>query len=112
MTLERCNFDGGVVSKIQLETDAEVVDVVAVDENYMLILNATTLESRHTDKRGVAVVLLDEAGNLVKQQFGTDRANAEALIAFKLSNNNIAIVGRDDSNRGVMLFVDAKAEWR
>lgn len=112
LTLERCNFDGGVVSKIQLETDAEVVDVVAVDENCMLILNATTLENRHTDKRGVAVVLLDEAGNLVKQQFGTDRANAEALMAFKLSNNNIAIVGRDDSNRGVMLFVDAKAEWR
>lgn len=108
----RCDFEKGVFAQFQLQTDAELVDIINVDENFMLIVNATNIEGLHSDVRQTAVVLFDKNGKKIKQQFCANQQVLNALKVFKLSNNNIAIVGKTENGQGAMLFVDAKADWR
>lgn len=109
LKIERCDFEKGVFAQFQLQSDAELIDIVNVDERFMLVVNATNVENLRSDSRKIAIVLVDKNGKKIKQQFGKTAVNA--LKVFKLSNNNIAIVGKTENNQGAILFVDAQAEW-
>lgn len=107
LNIERCNFDRGVYSVFRINGTIELVDIVNVDDNFILIIN-----ENDSGVMKVVVALFDAEGKETKRNFLEEEKSVVALKTFKLSNNNIAIIGKDIDNRGNLFFINSKAEWR
>ena len=83
------------------------MDIVNVDDNFILIIN-----ENDSGVMKVVVALFDAEGKETKRNFLEEEKSVVALKTFKLSNNNIAIIGKDIDNRGNLFFINSKAEWR